>query len=210
MKMKISRLTVVTTILALLPMVLGAVLYSSLPEVIVTHWGMGGEPNGWSPRWMGCFGLPAIMGAGCLVVGLAMDNMAKPEGVSGPVGSLCRWMIPVLSMVLVPVTLYYSLGVELNVERIVCTLVGVLFVAVGNYLPKCRRNSVVGIKLPWTLASDENWDRTHRLSGYIWMACGILMLLGTWLLGGWLTAVVLPVMITVPVVYSYTLHRRGV
>ena len=53
---------------------------------------------------------------------------------------------------------------------------GLVFIIIGNYLPKCKQNYTVGIKLPWTLNSEENWNKTHRLAGYVFMLCGIMQI----------------------------------
>ena len=87
---------------------------------------------------------------------------------------------------------------------------GVLFLIIGNYLPKCKQNSTMGIKIPWTLSSEENWNRTHHMSGYLWMGAGIIGLIAS-LLGA--SAVCLPifaVIIIIPTVYSYMLHKKGI
>ena len=93
--------------------------------------------------------------------------------------------------------------------RIVCSILGVTFIITGNYLPKCRRNGVVGIKIPWTVGSDGNWDRTHRFSGFLWIICGGLIIAG-----GWLNPVIAiaagVAMILLPVVYSGVLNRKGI
>ena len=211
MKKRLSKLTIITTVLTLLPMILGAVLYDRLPDVVTTHWGFNNEPNGWSPKWLACFGLPVLMAVMNLIIGIATDsNRQQISTTSSVVVNICRWITPVLTLILMPIILYYSLGVEMNIEKIVCTIVGVLFVVLGNYLPKCRRNYIIGIKLPWTLKSEENWNKTHRLGGFVWMICGIIMLISAWAGTSWVTVVALFAMIIIPMVYSYILHRRGV
>ena len=89
-------------------------------------------------------------------------------------------------------------------------LVGVVFIIIGNYLPKCRQSYTVGIKLPWTLASEDNWNRTHRMAGGLWMVGGaVVLLMG--LTGKAYVAVFLSVtavMVLVPTIYSYLLYRK--
>ena len=85
-----------------------------------------------------------------------------------------------------------------------------MIIIIGNYLPKARQNYTIGIKIPWTLANEENWNRTHRLAGYLWMICGILMVLicltqlvpSEWLIG------IILFMTLVPCVYSFWLHTK--
>ena len=89
-------------------------------------------------------------------------------------------------------------------------LLGVLFIFAGNYLPKSRQNYTVGIRIPWTLDNEENWNKTHRLAGYLWVAGGIVMLLGTltgWISTGWIIAAA-AVCALVPCIYSFWLHER--
>ena len=210
MKKRLSKLTIITTVLALLPMILGAVLYDRLPDVVTTHWGFNNEPNGWSPKWMACFGIPAFMAAINLIVGIATEGESKLNGTSKVVINICRWIVPVLSIILVPMMLFYELGYKMDVEKIVCTILGVLFIVLGNYLPKCRQNYYVGIKIPWTLKSEENWNKTHRFGGFVFMICGVLILVSAWAGTSWVTVAVLFAMILIPTVYSYILHRRGV
>lgn len=205
---KISKLTVITTLITLLPIALGIALYDRLPEVVATHWNIHNRPDGWSSRAMAVFGIPCIMAALNLVCGGATDRL-QSEGVPKRVLALCRWIIPVLSLILVPVMLYSALGVSFDMGRIVCSILGIMFIIIGNYLPKCRRNGVVGIKIPWTLSSDENWDKTHRFAGFVWIVCGAAAIVG-----GWTKPVVaivaLVAMILLPVVYSGILKHKGI
>lgn len=205
---KISKLTVITTLITLLPIALGIALYDRLPDVVATHWNIHNRPDGWSSRAMAVFGIPCIMAALNLVCGGATDRL-QSEGVPKRVLALCRWIIPVLSLILVPVMLYSALGVSFDMGRIVCSVLGAMFIIIGNYLPKCRRNGVVGIKIPWTLSSDENWDKTHRFAGFVWIVCGAAAIVG-----GWTKPVVaivaLVAMILLPVVYSGILKHKGI
>ena len=205
---KISKLTVITTLITLLPIALGIALYDRLPEVVATHWNIHNRPDGWSSRAMAVFGIPCIMAALNLVCGGATDRL-QSEGVPKRVLALCRWIIPMLSLILVPVMLYSAMGVSFDMDRIVCSILGIMFIIIGNYLPKCRRNGVVGIKIPWTLSSDENWDKTHRFAGFVWIVCGAAAIVG-----GWTKPVVVIValvaMILLPVVYSGILKHKGI
>ena len=91
-------------------------------------------------------------------------------------------------------------------------MVGILFVVIGNYLPKTKQSYTMGIKLPWTLASEENWNRTHRLAGFLWVIGGILLILLTLLRlwNTWTFLLVIIPMSVVPMIYSYLLYRKGI
>jgi uncharacterized membrane protein len=103
-----------------------------------------------------------------------------------------------------------ALGVSVRVETLMPILLGLLFVAIGNYMPKCKQNYTIGIKIPWTLASEENWNRTHRLAGWVWVGGGVVMLLSGFLGIFWLTLVPAIIMVAVPLIYSYILHQKGI
>ena len=76
-------------------------------------------------------------------------------------------------------------------------------------MPKAKQNYTIGIKLPWTLDDTENWNKTHRLGGFLWVIGGIVFLIGAFLPGGAvLTLVTALVMVLVPTGYSYMLYRK--
>ena len=86
---------------------------------------------------------------------------------------------------------------------------GALFVVIGNYLPKCKQSYTVGIKIPWTLNDEENWNKTHRLAGFLWVIGGVVIMATAFLGTFWLFFVVLIPMVIVPFVYSYSLYKKS-
>ena len=78
----------------------------------------------------------------------------------------------------------------------------------GNYLPKVKQNYYMGIKLPWTYADEENWNRTHRMAGKLWVVGGIILLLNFFLQIAGLEIAVLILMILVPTIYSWAFSRK--
>ncbi|MBQ7680708.1 MAG: SdpI family protein, partial [Oscillibacter sp.] len=97
---------------------------------------------------------------------------------------------------------------SMNMTMFAMLLTGTLFVVVGNYLPKCRQSYTVGIKLPWTLADEDNWNRTHRMAGPLWVAGGFLVILSALLQFAepYLFVGVLTLIAVAPVVYSAALY----
>lgn len=211
--MKIDRKTVIlTTLVCLLPIVAGVILYPQLPEQVATHWGFGNEPNGWSSKAFAVFGLPGLMAALNLILPFALSADPKKQNMSPALVNISLWVIPVVSVMCSAMTLCYALGYRVSVARIVPAFVGVLFIIIGNYLPKTKQSYSMGIKLPWTLNSEENWNRTHRLSGFLWVIGGALFLMLTFF--GWWNLYVLfgiiLAMTLIPTVYSYLLYRKGI
>jgi len=121
---------------------------------------------------------------------------------------LTFWIPAVLSLILMPITLFMGMGVELPIVLIVSLLVGLVFVVIGNYLPKCKPNRYMGIKLPWTFASEENWRKTHRFGGFVWVVAGILVILSAIINWPWVMLVALFASILLPTFYSWNYARK--
>lgn len=207
--LKISKTKlIITSIVILIPIAVGLILWNRLPETMVTHWGVGNVPNGWSSKAMAVFGLPAILLAVHWVCLFATKADPKSKNINPRMLDLVLWICPVLSIVLGTVTYSFSLGYEVNVQAVVTIIMGVLFVVVGNYLPKCKQSYTMGIKLPWTLSDEENWNKTHRLAGKLWVAGGIILLATSFLQSVIIMVVVLVLLVIIPTVYSYILYRK--
>jgi len=208
---KYSKTLIVTTIIILLPVLAGIILWNKLPEQIPTHFNAAGEVDGYGSKAFAVFGLPLMLVAFqwlCAVGSLKMDPKAK--NLEGKVFSLVLWIIPVLSIVMNALVYCTALGMNMNVQIIVPLLMGLLMVIIGNWLPKCKPTWTLGIKLPWTLADEDNWNRTHRFAGPVWVVCGLVIMLCA-LIGGaflWVIAAAFVVMIAAPTVYSFLLFRE--
>lgn len=211
--MKVNKkLLVLTTLVCLLPIVAGVILYPQLPEQIATHWGFDNEPNGWSSKALAVFGLPGMMAALNLILPLALAADPKNQNMSPVLLKICLWIMPVVSVLCSAMTLMYALGYEANISQFVPALIGVLFIVIGNYLPKTKQSYTMGIKLPWTLNSEENWNRTHRLGGFLWVLGGVAFVVIS-IFKWWNLCVFLGiifVMVIVPTAYSYLLYRKGI
>ena len=212
---KYWKTLVITSVIMLLPMVAGLFLWDQLPERIPTHWNAAGEVDGWSSKAFAVFGLPLIMLAAQWLCCLGTGADPKKANHSDKVVHLVLWIIPVLQIVLFAITYCVALGQPVQMDVVMPALIGLMFAIIGNYLPKCKQNYTIGIKLPWTLSSEENWNKTHRMAGRLWLICGIVLMLSgilsvVWKFSIWVLLAVMPVMVLVPVVYSYSLHRKGV
>lgn len=204
-----KREMLLTSLVCLLPLFAGAALYPRLPETMATHWDFSGNANGWSSRAATVFGLPLFILALHLVCFYAESRETKKN--RNPVlRTVLLWFCPAVSLLGGAVTLGTGLGYEMPISTVVPVFMGLLFLILGNYLPKIRQNRTMGIKLPWTLASEENWTRTHRAAGFTWVAAGLLMLLSALLRlhGPTVTVVLLALAVGIPVLYSYLYYRR--
>ncbi|MBQ8228172.1 MAG: SdpI family protein [Clostridia bacterium] len=199
---------IITSVIILIPIVAGVILWNQLPDSMVTHWGVGNVPNGWSSKEMAVFGLPAFMFVIHWVCLLVTKADPKNKNINSKMMDIVLWICPLLSLLLSAVTYAYSLGYSVNVEIIVTLFMGVLFVIVGNYLPKCKQSYTMGIKLPWTLKDEENWNKTHRLAGKLWVAGGLIMIATAFFTNVFVVIAVIVLLVIAPTVYSYMLYRK--
>ncbi|NMO94471.1 SdpI family protein [Paenibacillus lemnae] len=202
---------IAATLVCLLPMILSAVLYPELPGQIAIHWDAAGNPDGYASKAVAAYLLPASLAVLNIIVHIVLHNDPKKMNAAPVMRTMGLWFIPVLSLIITPVTLFKAMGADLPIEIIAPALVGMILVVVGNYLPKSRQNYTIGIKLPWTLHSPDNWNKTHRFAGYLWMAGGVLMIIMSFL-EVHAVYVILPVILLLalaPTVYSFLLYKRA-
>ena len=205
---KYKKTMILTSIVMLLPILIGVLLWDRLPEQVATHFDFEGNPNGWTSRGFTVFGIPLFLLVCQWIAAVATLSDPKHKNLSEKVFKLILWLVPIVSLILVFVTYGYALGYETSEGSIAFAIMGIFFIVIGNYLPKCRQNYTVGIKIPWTLHDEENWNHTHRMAGYLWMLGGLIMLANIFLKWDWLFAVVLAVAVLVPMIYSYLYYRK--
>ena len=200
---------IITSIITLLPILAGVLLWNQLPDPMPTHWNAAGEIDGWSSKPFAVFGLALILLAAQWLCLLATGADPKKKNHSDKMIHLVLWIIPVMSVVLHTITYLIALGYGVRTEVVMPVFMGLIFAIIGNYLPKCKQNYTIGIKIPWTLDNEENWNKTHRFAGWAWTFGGIAIML-TGLLGSfWVFLTIALVMCFAPIIYSYVLHRRG-
>ena len=201
---------IIASIVTILPVLIGIICWNRLPDVMATHFGMNNEANGFSNKAFAVFGIPAILLAVLWFGAFVTSHDPKRQNISPKMFSLVVWIAPVTSLVVAAILYPVNLGYALDITYFVELLSGVMFIIIGTYLPKARQNYTIGIRVPWTLANEENWTRTHRLAGTLWIICGILMIIicltrlasFQWLVG------ILLITVLVPCIYSYWLHAK--
>ena len=202
-----KKTIIITSIVTLLPILAGVILWDKLPETMATHFGTTSGADGFSSRAFAVFGLPLIMLGVHLLCAFVTAADPRKKNISPKMYSLVLWLAPVICLIVSAVIYAWNLGYEVKVTYIVQLLAGVGLLIIGNLLPKARQNYTIGIKTPWALANEENWNRTHRLAGWLWIAGGLVIIVLTFLgvSPGWLIAV-FAVIALVPYVYSAWLH----
>lgn len=211
--MKNKKLRILNYALAVLGILITAALYPWLPDKIPTNWGYNGTVT-YSPKttvWLCCGLLPFLA--------FLFDYMPKIDPrkrnyikFAPYYDSFCIFMQFFL-LVMLGITLSESFFPgHISVGRIVTIIVGILFMFLGNVLPKTRSNFYMGIKTPWTLSDDEIWRRTHRLGGKTMFAAGALSLIFGWSMtdhgGKYIIMALLLGSMAIPCIMSYVWWRQ--
>ncbi|MGE4453563.1 MAG: SdpI family protein [Sphaerochaeta sp.] len=205
----IDKTLIITTIICLVPLLFSWVVYDQLPEQVPIHYNAMGEPDGYATKAFGAFGMPLILALLNVIIQIAVKTDPKRD-TSSKLYYITKWIIPILTLFMVPLTLLHALERPLHIENLVPLAVSILLLVVGNYLPKIKQNYTIGIKLPWTLGDEVNWKKTHRLAGWIWTLCSLLFILAIILdiYVAWIFFTGLAVMVLTPLVYSFILAQK--
>lgn len=157
--------------------VLGVICYPSMPDQMVIHWGPNGEPNGFAPKLVGVTFIPVVM----LFLFVAVRSQKQYYKKFQSSHDTILHTLMIVLLVIHSVIIAYGYGYMLNIGIFVTLILGILFVTIGNFMPRFRHNYLIGIRTPWSLASEEVWKNTHLLSSRVFFIGGILIMLTSFL-----------------------------
>ena len=188
-----------------------------LPEAmqLPTHWGLSGEPDAFADKWI-ALAMPVAITAIVSLLFYAMPSLEpRREGLERSQGLyLWGWVAILMVGVAIEIALLSAgFGWNLPVNRLIVGAVGLMLVMIGNQLGKSRSMYLIGVRTPWTLASEEVWIKTHRLCGKLMVAGGLALVVAVLLPlpSGVLPMLVLAVIVIaagVPILYSFIAWRR--
>lgn len=205
---KINRQFIISLLVCLVPLIMGAVFYNRLPGQVAIHFAADGTPDNFASKAFALFAIPLFLLVIHLIVWIQMENDPKRRNYSKVMRGIAFWMVPVIGVAVQAAVISYGMGYPMNMGFYVALGLGVLMMVMGNYLPKCRQNYTMGIKLPWTLHDEDNWNRTHRLAGWVWLGGGALLVVNAFLNLPWATVGIILLMVLIPSVYSFLLYRK--
>lgn len=193
--------------------VLVAAVYTKLPAQVPTHWNLDGTVtySGKNALWFLSL-LPALFALLMYAVPKIdpkRKNYQKFEGVYEGFIIVLMLFLDVLVAATVVESFYPG---KLSIPGVICTMLGLLFVFIGNVMPKFKQNFFMGIKTPWTLSDSQVWNKTHRVAGFIWFFGGILCIISAFFLKDvalfvvFMTLVLL--MVFIPFIMSYVWYQK--
>ena len=206
-------LLIITSIVTLLPLLAGLVLWNRLPDEIATHWNIAGEADSWSSKPFAVLALPLILLALHWVCTFATSLDRKNKDMDRAVVRLVLWICPVISLIMGIFLYSQALGLAdstslLEPKFLMPFLLGLMLLIIGNLLPKCRQNRTVGIKIRWTLQDEENWNATHRFAGWTWVIGGIILMATAFLGNALISLAIMLVFCMSPALYSYLYYKK--
>lgn len=184
-----------------------------LPDQIATHWGPSGEADDYTSKWFGAFFGPLML----IFVGILLAAAPKIDPrkqnypkFAGSYHVIINATVTLLFIVHLLI-LANGLGYAVKMDVAIPILIGLLFIVIGNYMPRVRPSYMVGFRTPWTLADDRVWTKTHRTGGLLFVIGGLIILLTAFMpVSLRITAFIIVVLFitVIPLVQSYLLYKR--
>lgn len=202
---------IISSIIILLPSAFGLITWDKLPSSMVIHWGADGNADGFATKGFAVLVLPLILLALhliCLIV-TAFDKKQREQNKKAL--GIIFWIIPFISLFVNLLIYFISFEKKFDMIRFMPIIFGVMFIFIGNYMPKVKQNHTLGIKISWTLNNEENWNKTHRLAGKIWVITGAIIIISVFLTIELMVSIfILCLLISVltPTVYSYRIYKN--
>jgi len=210
---KVNKTRIIMCIFAIAPLLLTAFMYNRLPDQVPINWGLDGVVSyrSKSSLWS-LSGLSPFLAAALMIVPNIDPRKKNYEKFRGLYDGFALFMM-IFMLGLVSIVISESLNPgRLSVEFLVIAACGLVFVFIGNMMPKVKSNFFVGIKTPWSLSNTEVWNKTHRLVGYLFFFGGLLIILIAFFLREYALfitlAVIVAVMTILPVIMSYVWFVR--
>ncbi len=160
------------------------VLYPQLPEKVPIHWNANNEIDGWAGK--GSVFLMALLPLLILALFIVVPKIdPKKESYKKHAGiyqtfSILMTVFTVAVSWLTPLT---ALGMEISVGLLINLGLGLIFMLLGNQMPRIRPNYMFGVRTPWTLASEVVWKKTHRFCGFVFVITGVMMMISGFFTG---------------------------
>ena len=203
---------IISSLIILLPTLISFFGSKFLPEKIAVHWGFDGNPDGlMSPKSIFLI-LPLILLAIHWMCLLIEATINKNNEQNKKIIEITFWIIPIISLVSSGTILAAALGyTPNNIFTIILLLLSVMFITIGNYMPKTTRNITAGIKIRWTVSNDDNWRATHRFSGKLYVFTGLILLLAIPLPSAsfpFVAISIILVTVLAPIIYSYAFYKK--
>ena len=193
---------VMTSAIVLCPMLIGILLWNRLPDEMAVRFGSNNEVLSYSPKGFVIFGIPIMLFVCHFFCMLPMIIDPKDTKISRKMVLLLIWITPVISLPTCGGLLLYSLGIAIDLTLLVELVLGIVFLMIGNYLPKCRPTETIVVKTLGALESEDVRYRIQCIVGWSYVLLGICILVNCFLQSKTLFISVIVLSILIPLVCS--------
>jgi len=206
--------------LAILILVLQALIsvvsYPFMPPMVPSHWNAAGQVDGYTPRLLNAILVPGMsIGLYLLIrilatVGPRLGNQS--QRANQKVIHLILIGVLLFMLILQLAIIANVLGLPVDITLVVSLSLSLLFIFLGNYMGKLRRNFWGGIRTPWTLTNETVWERTHRLAGWLFVVGGVLGIVVSFIPMARVYGIIVIALgaSCIPVIYSFVVYQRVV
>lgn len=197
----------------LLPFVYLAYLWNSLPKKVPMHWNLKGEIDDWGSKYslVGLIFLLPVLTYVLMLLIPKIDTKKRIEFMGGKYYQI-KFVLVCFMSVLALFIIHSSKSQTLSSPSMVFVMIGLLFMALGNYFKVIKQNYFLGIKTPWTLESEEVWKLTHILAGKLWIIGGLLIIIFSLVIteniNFYIFISITSIISIVPIVYSFLIYKK--
>ncbi len=213
MKKSINSINLSIYAIIVIPFIYLAIVWHQIPETIATHFDINGEADDFGSKNMLIYMLLLLIGLTFLIFKIvpAIDPKKRFEQMSDSYLKIQFLVMALMSAISIFLIHTAVSGGNSN-NNLLFALMGLFFMAMGNYLPTMKPNYFVGIRTPWTLENETNWRKTHRLGGKLFMIGGLLITLSSLFLDNekaFIVMMVITILMSFSLIgYSYLEYRK--
>lgn len=187
-------------------------LYQQLPDTVAIHWNASGAADGFSGKGFGLFLLPAITGL-CLLLFAAIPKIDPLKQNIQKFSTEYHGFVLVFSALFFALQIFvlaFNLGIRADIRIVIAPGIALLIAYTGYMMSKAKRNYFIGIRTPWTLASDKVWDKTHAIGSKLFYVLAAFVLLAAAFPQFFLWLLLVPIIAVTAFlfVYSYNEFRK--
>ena len=198
--------------LAALSLLITLFFYDSMPENLAIHWNIAGNADGFGPKGIFAFVLPAL----AFIVPILMLFIPRLDPLRANIEKfrtsydLFCIAITAFLVYINAISIYYNLGNAFSFTQFMAPAFGVLIFATGHMVGVAERNWFIGIRTPWTLSSEKVWKKTHKLGGKLFKASGVIAFLSLIVPQYTFILMLAPVLLSsiFLIIYSYSEYKK--
>lgn len=207
-----KKTEIIILIIILLSFVLSISFYSQMPERMASHWNFQGEVNGYMAKSWGLFLMP-IFSIGLFLLFILIP---KIDPLKKNIEKFRKYYDQFIVLIIgfmfyiYLLTLFWNVGIRFNMGQVITPATGILFYYAGILMEKAKRNWFIGIRTPWTLSSDNVWDKTHKMTGKLFKVIALIMFLGIFFPNYIIFIIIIPIVSVsfYAIVYSYFEYKK--